>query len=189
MSETQPEKPAAPNITFHALSDQPARVFVHLGAKVRHFTETNLDRLPVTLRNVLIAEFGLKQEHADEVAGDAIANQGASNTDHVTLLQEQLADTDRQLTEHLTANLKLSSDLSLAQSDLRDANKTIDDLRAQLAAATQPQNISELSGETGVHHPDTSPANVGETDTAGSAAVGTQPEGQTPPAQQANANG
>lgn len=167
-----------PNITFHALSDRPSTVFVHLGEKVRTFTEANLDRLPSTLRNVLIAEFGLHPDHAAEVANSAVSDVSAAagakahDADHIALLQEQIADNDKQLTEMLQAKLKAESDLSLARSDLADANKalavaqdTISQMEAaQLKAQEQAIKNTPPTGE--------------------SAAVGTQPEGQTPPAQQ-----
>lgn len=182
-----------PHITFHALMDQPSKVFVHLGEKVRTFTEANMDRLPATLQNVLIAEFGLRPEHAEEVAAEAVskADAEANKKDHVELLQEQLSDNDKQLTEELKRRIKAESDLALAQSDLRTANTTIDDLRAQLVAALPPpsppkppEESQGTSGAESAQRPD--PANTGETGTAGSADVGTKPEGQTPPAQHAD---
>lgn len=166
----------APNVTFHALSDQPAKVFVHLGEKVRAFVEPKAERVRTTLVNVLIAEFGLGQPHAEQVADEAITTHEATGSaaDHVGLLQDQLADTDKQLTDMLAAKLKAESDLALAQSDLADRDRTIAQLKEQIAALTPPP-------------PDTGASNGGETSTDASAAVGTKPGGDSPPAQQTDA--
>jgi hypothetical protein len=152
-----------PFVTFHALVDQPDKVFVHLRDKVRTFTETNAERIRNVLTNVLIAEFGLQQQHAEIVTKDALdaRDAKAADADHAKLLQEQLADNDTQLTAMLQAKLKAESDLSLARSDLATANKRIADLEKQLAAATPP--APEPSAPIPVPEPTASLMPVGET--------------------------
>ena len=83
-----------PDITFHVKDSGIGRAFVHLGDKVRTVTEAVVGRLPDQIRSVLVAEFGLADEDARQVASDALSAQASSAAlpDHVALLQEQLAE-------------------------------------------------------------------------------------------------
>ena len=171
-----------PNVVWYVDPTGACMIFMHAGNIVRSSAAANVHVAQRTIASVAISEFDMPQPEAEALAERSVQAQTAAValpktlSDHVTLLQEQMADHDAQLTQVTAEKLKAESDLALAQSDLADRDRTIAQLKEQIAALTPPP-------------PDTGASNGGETSTDASAAVGTKPEGQTPPAQQANANG
>lgn len=200
-----------PHVAFHAFVDRPTTVMVHLGDKVRMFVAESKERAEDLIKKVMIAEFGVTQAEAEPAAAAAVDKSGEKSdaVAHVALLQEQLADNDKQLTEAINARIKAESDLKLAQHEITELKKasfvasgTISDMEAvqmnqqetDVRSMTPPE-VKPLMpvGETQPHDPNG--PNVPGTSAASELAAKPQdtppasgggvstPVGETPPAE------
>lgn len=148
MSETQTPaaeaKPPTPHVAWYTAIAGEVRAFVHLGDTVRTVTAPNVATAQRNITSVAIDAFGMNQGDAEAFAAKAAADQTKAAdlpktlSDHVTLLQDQLADHDRDLTGALQSKLKAESDLALAQDELKTANAKIAALEKELAALRTP---------------------------------------------------
>ena len=122
-----------PNVTWFVDPAGACTVFMHEGDVVRHFTSPTVEIAERSIVSVSIDAFGMTQAEAEEFAAMAVADHtdSASLPDHVKLLQEQLADSQKTVTEHEATIAKLQAD-----------NKTLADGVAKLTkiqtAATGP---------------------------------------------------
>jgi len=118
-----------PNISFSALADGTAAVFVHLDGKVRSIF-CSMGELPARVTSVAIAEFGLAEAEASCLSAQVAGMFGNPLVDPVALsvLQSQLADAEQQAAT-------LESELTGVKSQLASANDQVATLTTDLTGA------------------------------------------------------
>ena len=152
----------APNIVWYVDPTGACKIFMHANNVVRSFDAPNPAAAQRTIASVAIDAFAMSQADAEALAHQAIEDQTAAAalpktlSDHVLLLQEQMDDHDRELTEATKGRLKAESDLRMAQGDIQR-------LTDQLANATKvasspvpiPVDVARLMpvGEAQPHDP------------------------------------
>lgn len=148
-----------PNVVWYVAPDGTCMVFMHAGDIVRTASAPNVDQAQRTIVSVAIDAFGMDQASASQLAEKSNADRLSAIdipkilSDHVTLLQEQMADHDRQLTEATAATMKVKSDLSLAQSENAELKKELTAAKAALELPPPPPAPIPVPAPAGVLMP------------------------------------
>jgi peptidoglycan hydrolase CwlO-like protein len=146
-----------PNVVWYVDPTGACMIFMHAGNIVRSSAAANVHVAQRTIASVAISEFDMPQPEAEALAERSVQAQTAAValpktlSDHVTLLQEQMADHDAQLTQVTAEKLKAESDLRLAQSDIATLTKANETLTAELAAAkvaAEPPPVTSVTSVT-----------------------------------------
>ena len=120
-----------PNVTVAPTTDGGLVGFVHAGMKVRTIFADTLDRIRDRLPSVLVAEFGMTQDEANNHG--ITADTGAVTTAMAQEAHQQSAAAAAQANDHVGL---LQEQLAELQAELEVERATSADLKARLAAAT-----------------------------------------------------